>query len=190
MSIIFQDPVLALHPLIRAGDQVIEVLRAHHPLGKKEAAARVLKLLGDLGFEDATRIFHSFPHQLSGGQCQRVAIAQALICKPDLVIADEPTASLDAESAQGVIQLLRRLRQQHSFALLVISHDPAVLRSLSERIIVLRDGGILEQGTSEEVLHRPRHQYTQLLISVASGDLLTLAPVRGRPHDASVRTVL
>jgi len=169
IALIFQDPVLALNPVINVGTQVLEVLRAHRDFCQKEARVMVLETLASLGFEDVERIYRSFPHQLSGGQCQRIAIAQALICKPDLIIADEPTASLDAETALEIVKLLRRISYESSIAFLLISHDPAIVRGLADRVMVMREGKIVEQGTTDNVLNHPSHTYTKFLVAAERG---------------------
>jgi ABC-type glutathione transport system ATPase component len=169
IALIFQDPVLALNPVINVGTQVLEVLRAHRDFRQREARLMVLDTLASLGFENVERIYRSFPHQLSGGQCQRIAIAQALICRPDLIIADEPTASLDAETALEIVKLLRRINHESSIAFLLISHDPAIVRGLADRIMVMRDGKIVEQGTADKVLNHPSHTYTKLLVAAERG---------------------
>ena len=172
ISVVFQDALLPLSPMISVGDQVLEVLRTHTNVAKTAGRTQVLELFSELGFDDPARIYSAYPHQLSGGQCQRISIAQALICRPDLIIADEPTASLDAETALGIVQLIRDIKQKHSVAFLLISHDPAIIRALADRIIVLRQGQIAETGTTHDVLGHPSLPYTKLLIAAEHGDLL------------------
>jgi ABC-type dipeptide/oligopeptide/nickel transport system ATPase component len=165
LSMIFQDPVLSLNPLMRVGDQIGELLLAHRDRTHKQRREIVLDLLGQLEMGDVDRIYRSYPHQLSGGQCQRILIAQSLICKPTLIIADEPTASLDAVTALEIIKLIRRINQQDSIAFLMISHDPAVLGAVAHRIAVMYAGEIVEQGPVDEILTEPHHPYTQALLA-------------------------
>jgi peptide/nickel transport system ATP-binding protein len=164
IGLMAQEPSLALNPVMRVGEGVAEVLRVHRGLSWKlcrEAAARGLAALG---FPDPDRIAASYPHQLSGGERQRVTLARALICEPPVLIADEPTASLDAPVAVEILALLRDLKARRRLALLLISHDPRVLAALADRIVVLRAGRVVEEGTREEVFRHPRHPYTAGLL--------------------------
>jgi peptide/nickel transport system ATP-binding protein len=171
IAMIFQDPALALHPLIRVREQVSEVLRAHSSWGRGECRRAVEKLLADLELGDIDRVGSSYPHQLSGGQCQRILIAQALICNPRLLVADEPTASLDARTALEILELIRRINERERIAFLFISHDPAVLRAVAHRVIVMHAGKIAEQGTADQVLNQPSHPYTRALLAARQGNL-------------------
>ena len=171
IAMVFQDHTLALNPAMRVRDQVIEVLRAHRDLDRKECRRLVEDLLMGLELGDVDRIGNSYPHQLSGGQCQRILIAQSLICDPSLIIADEPTASLDTRTALDIIKLIRHINQKNSTSFLFISHDPAVLRALAHTVIVMHAGRIVEQGTADQVLNRPSHPYTWALLAAQRGDL-------------------
>jgi oligopeptide/dipeptide ABC transporter ATP-binding protein len=166
ISIIYQDSDV-LNPVMRVGDQVTEVLRAHRKSSGKQMQEEVNLLLGELGFSDCDRIFRAYPHQLSGGERRRIAIAQALICKPRLVIADEPTAWLDSGTTTLILTLFERLRDSHDTAFLLISHDPETL-SIADRVMVMYAGEIVEDGPVEEVFTRPLHPYTNALLQCAS----------------------
>jgi oligopeptide/dipeptide ABC transporter ATP-binding protein len=175
---VHQEPGLALNPVLRAGDQVAEVLRAHKGLSAKQAREESKELLAQVGFAAENRIDEAFPHQLSGGQRQRVAIAQAIACHPALIIADEPTTALDAAVQLEIIALLRSLQQKLNLALILITHDPAVLIPTVHRILVIYAGRVVEEGPAQQVLQSPLHPYTQGLLQCG------LAPA---PQDSEVR---
>lgn len=164
ISIIFQEPSLALHPAIRVGTQIEEVLRAHTTHAKNVRRAETLRLLELIFGKDANRIYLSYPHQLSGGQRQRIAIAQAISCKPDLLIADEPTASLDSVTQREILDLLKKLRETHNLAILFITHSLELLRRFADRAVVMYAGRVIEQGETENLLRSPSHPYTRLLL--------------------------
>ncbi len=155
ISMVFQEPSAALNPVLRVGTQVAEVIRAHHswPMARCREEAAVVCALVSLPEEK----FHAYPHQLSGGQRQRVLIAQALACKPALVIADEPTSALDTIVQAQILRLLRELKQQFSLALLFITHNPALLDGLADRVLYLRAGALVEQATFAEPPKEPIH---------------------------------
>lgn len=164
ISRIPQDPALALNPVMTAGSQIGEVLRAHWASNAQQRRMRVMELLREVGFDPPEQIYSAYPHQLSGGQRQRIAIAQAIACRPVLLIADEPTSKLDATLQGEIIALLSRIRQQHGTAILLISHDPALFAGFADRIAVMYAGRIVEAGSSAEILGRPLHPYTQALV--------------------------
>lgn len=168
ISCIPQEPLLSLNPVIRVIDQVALVLQAHGRLGAAECRSRARAALEQAGLE-GSQLHNSYPHQLSGGQRQRVLIALAIVCRPSLLIADEPTGSLDAPSALEILSLLRGLVQQMSASLLLITHDPSVAACIADRVMVMYAGRIVEQGPANEVLRSPSHPYTRgLLRSVLS----------------------
>jgi peptide/nickel transport system ATP-binding protein len=177
IGLVAQEPALALNPVIRVGEQVAEVLRVHWRLPWRLCRKAALEGLAEMGFADPGRIFASYPHQLSGGERQRVTIARALICRPSVVIADEPTASLDAAVAVEILALLRDLKERHRLALLIISHDPRVLAAIADRVVVMRAGRIVEQGARAEVFRSPRHPYTESLLRY-------LVPLEGKVAEA------
>ena len=191
ISMIFQEPSMMLHPAKRAGDQVAEVIRAHSRKNWRECRTDALARLTEVGFQSAARVYSSYPHQLSGGERQRVAIAQALACRPALVIADEPTASLDLTTQAEILDLLKDLKERLGTALLVISHNPGVLAKLATRVMVMRRGELLEEGVLEQVFDRPQNAYTYSLVERAS---LRCAQGRLRPlalgHPAPVLPAL
>lgn len=164
ISIIFQEPSAALHPSMRIGDQIGEVLRAHEALSSRARRERVREVLSSVFSCDTERIALSYPHQLSGGQRQRAVIAQAIACRPSLLIADEPTASLDAVTRWEILSLFRQLNRQLGLAIIFITHNPALLIGFADRALVLYAGRVIEIGKTESVLSSPQHPYTEALL--------------------------
>ena len=180
ISLIPQDPALSLNPVMTAGSQVDEVLRAHLPLNAQQRRKRVMELFREVGFDRPEQIYSAYPHQLSGGQRQRIAIAQAVACRPALLIADEPTSKLDAALQAEIVALLSQIRRQHGTAILVISHDPALFAGFADRIAVMYAGRIVEVGNSAEIFGRPLHPYTQALVRIATSSAITGSSTRVR----------
>jgi len=176
IALIFQEPSLALHPTLPAGEQVSDVLAAHKSLSRKALREKTWQLFADLfpGAE-SRRIADSYPHQLSGGQRQRVLLAQAIACRPSLIVADEPTASLDPITQQEILSLFRTLRLQLNLSIILITHNPALLVGLADRVLVMYAGRVAEIGPTRDVLSSPRHPYTRALLrclpSPFDGDL-------------------
>ncbi len=164
MSMIFQEPMAALNPLRRIGDTVMEPMRVHLGLSRKEAENRALALFAETGIRDPESRLRQYPHQLSGGQRQRVLIALALACDPKLLIADEPTTALDANVSLRITDLLVRLSQQRNMALVLISHDLGAVARATKDILVMYGGDIVERGPTAGVLANPVHPYTQGLL--------------------------
>jgi peptide/nickel transport system ATP-binding protein len=166
ISMIFQDPMTALNPVHSIGDQLREVFTLHNDnISRKELDKQCIDLLDNVGIASANERMNSYPHELSGGLRQRVVIAMALACKPDLLIADEPTTALDVTIQAQILDLFNDLRKQYQMALLFISHDLGVVGQLCDRIAVMYAGRIIETAPSSELLSNPRHPYTRGLIN-------------------------
>ncbi len=164
IAMIPQDPAISLNPVLRIGTQVSEVLRAHQQLKKQQRKTRMLDLLREVGFDDPQRIASAYPHELSGGQRQRVVIAQAVACGPALLIADEPTSKLDSQLRADILALLAGIVRRHGTALILITHDPAILIGFAHRIAVMYAGCVVEEGSTEDLVKNPLHPYTQALL--------------------------
>jgi microcin C transport system ATP-binding protein len=164
-GIVFQEPTTSLNPLHRIGRQVAEAVRLHRKLGGAALRARVIEVLGHAGFADAEHRLDAFPHQLSGGQRQRVMIAMALANAPALLIADEPTTALDVTIQAQILELLARLKTEDQLALLLITHDLAIVRRYADRVCVMQDGRIVEAGRVAKVFAAPVHPYTRMLLA-------------------------
>ena len=170
ISMIYQEPLTSLNPLIRIGDQVGESLLIHHPeIGKEERNERVLRALTEVGLSGPEEVARLYPHQLSGGMRQRVCIAMATICRPRLMIADEPTTALDVTVQARVLRLLRHINRKYGMSMIFISHDLAVIRQICDRVIVMYAGKIVEEGTVEDILQNPAHEYTKGLMRSIPG---------------------
>jgi peptide/nickel transport system ATP-binding protein len=168
IAMIPQEPGLALNPVLRVGDQIAEVIRAHCDWSWKRCRDEARALLQRVNLARLNRsIYDTYSHQLSGGQQQRVAIAQALACQPTLVIADEPTASLDSETEIEILQLLRELKAEHKMSFLLITHDPKILSGLADRVAVMYAGRIVEERSVDHIFREPQHPYTKALLACA-----------------------
>jgi peptide/nickel transport system ATP-binding protein len=175
ISMIFQEPMTSLNPVHRCGDQVAEMLMTHEKVSHDEARRRALELFEEVMLPRPEKIFSSYPHEISGGQKQRVMIAMALICHPDIIIADEPTTALDVTVQKTILELLRSLQQRHNIGIIFITHDLGVIAQIADDVAVMYKGEIVEQGTAQQVLYHPRHPYTQ-------GLLACRPPLDSRPH--------
>ena len=164
ISMIFQEPMAALNPIVRVGEQVCETFRLHTKLSHDQARQKVLSLFKEVRLPDPERIFRSYPHQLSGGQCQRVMIATGLALDPAILIADEPTTALDVTTQARILELMLDLRNTHGTGILFITHDFGVVADIADRVAVMQHGRLVEFGTKDEILLAPKAPYTKALI--------------------------
>jgi len=170
ISMIFQDPFVSLSPVYTVGDQIFEVMKAHNKkLTKKEARPEILALMQKVGIPSPEMRINDYPYQMSGGMQQRIMIAIALACNPDILIADEPTTALDVTVQAQVLDLIRELKDEYQMSVILISHNLGVVASMCDRIMVMYGGVVVEEGTSVEIFKDPKHPYTQgLLASIPS----------------------
>lgn len=188
ISMVYQEPGAALNPVIRVGDQVAEVLLAHQEMSLRCARSEARSLLAQVGLAEESGISQAYPHQLSGGQRQRVVIAQAIACRPALIIADEPSTALDSVTQVEILTLLKSLQAELQLALLFITHDPSLLAHLVDRVLVMYAGRLIEEGAAERVLEKPLHPYTQGLLGArpafsSAGGRRLLNAIPGGPPD-------
>ena len=165
ISVVFQAPMSAMNPVMRIGPQVEEALRVHTKLSAEERKERALQALRDVDLADAEAIYEKYPHQMSGGMLQRAMIAAAIISRPKLLLADEPTTALDVTIQAQILELLRRLNREMGMSVLFISHNLNVVRKLCTRVAVMEKGHIVETGPTEQVFHDPQADYTRRLIA-------------------------
>ncbi len=165
LSIIFQEPMTSLNPTMRIGKQVEESLRIHTRLSKAERKARALEAMELAELNDPEKIYNCYPHELSGGMRQRVMIAAALVLRPQLLIADEPTTALDVTIQAEILKTLKEINRKEGTSILFISHDLGVIRALCERVVVMQNGLIVETGSVDQVFYHPQQEYTKQLIA-------------------------
>ena len=165
LAMIFQEPIAVLNPIYRIGHQVAEAFRLHTDLSETEIKARVIDLFTEVHLPNPTEIYRSYPHQLSGGQCQRVMIATALALDPEILIADEPTTALDVTTQAQILRLMLDLRDKHGTGVMFITHDFGVVAEIADRVAVMRHGQLIEIGPARDVLHNPQMDYTKALLA-------------------------
>jgi len=170
ISLIFQEPSLAMHPTMRVGEQVYQVLAAHETASKSALRERTRQVFAMVFPEETERIARSYPHQISGGQRQRVLVAQAVACGPSVILADEPTASLDPTTQMEILGVFRTLRKKLGVAMIFITHNPALLAGFADRVLVLYGGRVVELGPTATVLGQARHPYTKALFQCVPAD--------------------
>jgi peptide/nickel transport system ATP-binding protein len=174
IAMVFQQPTTYLNPVFRVGDQIIESLKLHQGMNNGEAARRTVELLTMVGLPDPARRTRQYPHELSGGQCQRVMIAMALACNPELLIADEPTTALDVTIQAQILDLMRALREQIDTSIILITHDMGVIAEMADTVVVMYAGQIVEYADVHKLFAEPLHPYTQGLLA----SMPTLGDVR------------
>ncbi len=169
VSMVFQEPMTALSPVLTVGFQVAEAIRAHHAYGEEEARRLTVDMLRKVGIADPDRSYDRYPHELSGGQRQRIVVAMALVCRPELLIADEPTTALDVTLQAQILGLIKNLQREIGCAVLLITHDFGVVAQMADDVAVMQRGMIVERGPVRTVLKQPQHPYTRALLDALPG---------------------
>ena len=183
-SICFQDALTALNPTMTVGKQIMEKIRVHKKVSKQEAWAEAVQMLERVGIPNPELRMKQYPHELSGGMRQRVMIAMALVCEPDILIADEPTTALDVTIQAQILELMQDLQKKLGMAIIMVTHDLGVIASMCDEILVMYGGRVCERGTADDIFYRPAHEYTKgLLRSIPKADNMNekLVPIGGTP---------
>lgn len=186
ISIIFQDPMTSLNPVFTIGNQLMEAIMLHTGRDKAEAKERAIEMLKLVGVNEPEKRIKQYPHEFSGGMRQRVMIAMALACEPDILIADEPTTALDVTIQAQILDLIRDLQAQLGMSVILITHDLGVVAEMCDEVIVMYAGEVCERGTADEIFYNPKHEYTKGLlrsIPTVSDDDRRLEPIGGTPVD-------
>jgi oligopeptide transport system ATP-binding protein len=186
ISIIFQDPMTSLNPVFTVGNQLMEAILLHTKRNKEEAKARAIEMLKLVGVNEPEKRIEQYPHEFSGGMRQRVMIAMALACEPDILIADEPTTALDVTIQAQILDLMKELQKKLGMAIILITHDLGVVAEMCDDIIVMYAGQISERGTADDIFYNPKHEYTKGLlksIPTVQDEKQRLKPIGGNPVD-------
>ncbi|CAM5386986.1 Nickel import system ATP-binding protein NikE OS=Lysinibacillus sphaericus OX=1421 GN=LS41612_07005 PE=3 SV=1 [Lysinibacillus sphaericus] len=165
ISMIFQDPMTSTNPTIRVGEQIAEGLMKHQKMTKKQAYEKTIELLKSVGIKNSEERYHQYPHEFSGGMRQRVMITMALACNPALLIADEPTTALDVTIQAQILSIMKQMQERLGTSIILITHDLGVVAGMCDRVIVMKEGEIVEEGTTEEIFANPQHPYTKRLLN-------------------------
>ncbi|MEG2315082.1 MAG: ABC transporter ATP-binding protein [Clostridia bacterium] len=187
ISIIFQDPMTSLNPTFTIGNQLIEGILLHTNRNRKQAYERAIEMLGLVGINEPAKRMHQYAYELSGGMRQRVMIAMALACEPDILIADEPTTALDVTIQAQILELMTELQRKFGMAIIMITHDLGVIAGMCDEVIVMYAGKIAERGTADQIFYHPKHEYTKGLMrsipNIDSDEKERLVPIAGTPID-------
>lgn len=184
IGMIFQSPVSSFNPITTIGEQMIEALRWHRDLNKTQAKEATLQALKEVGMPRPTEVIHNYAFELSGGMCQRAALAMTLSLEPSLILADEPTASLDVVAQAELVRWLTLIQKKRGFAMLVISHDLNLIARLADHLLVMYQGEVLERGSAKSILTHPQHTYTQALVNAVPRLTQSVTAIQSHEEEA------